>query len=67
MYDQKIVLCEFTNLPLDPISLLTELDKAESDVMMYVVGGMEENEIMLYNVILAVRDALHLLFKYVPG
>lgn len=34
--------------------------------MMYVVGGVDENEIMLYNVILAVRDALHLLFKYVP-
>jgi len=35
----------------------------ESDVMMYVVGGMEENEIMLYNVILALRDSMHLLFK----
>ena len=32
--------------------------------MMYVVGGVDENEIMLYNVILAVRDSLHLLFKY---
>lgn len=32
--------------------------------MMYVVGGMEENEIMLYNVVLALRDSLHLLFKY---
>jgi len=31
--------------------------------MMYVVGGVDENEIMLYNVILAMRDALHLLFK----
>lgn len=31
--------------------------------MMYVVGGMEENEIMLYNVVLALRDSLHLLFK----
>jgi hypothetical protein len=34
--------------------------------MMYVVGSVDENEIMLYNVILAVRDSLHLLFKYVP-
>jgi hypothetical protein len=41
------------------------LYKMESDVMMYVVGGVEENEIMLYNVILALRDSLHLLFKYV--
>ena len=39
------------------------LYKTESDVMMYVVGGLEENEIMLYNVILALRDSLHLLFK----
>jgi hypothetical protein len=39
------------------------LYKMESDVMMYVVGGLEENEIMLYNVILALRDSLHLLFK----
>ncbi len=41
------------------------LYKSESDVMMYVVGGIDENEIMLYNVILALRDSLHLLFKYV--
>lgn len=40
------------------------LYKCESDIMMYVVGGMEENEIMLYNVVLALRDSLHLLFKY---
>ncbi|PSS16987.1 hypothetical protein M430DRAFT_141605 [Amorphotheca resinae ATCC 22711] len=39
------------------------LYKSESDVMMYVVGSVDENEIMLYNVILAVRDSLHLLFK----
>jgi hypothetical protein len=41
------------------------LYKSESDVMMYVVGSIDENEIMLYNVILAIRDSLHLLFKYV--
>ena len=41
------------------------LYKSESDIMMYVVGGVDENEIMLYNVILALRDSLHLLFKYV--
>ncbi|KAK3074077.1 Golgi-to-ER vesicle coat component [Teratosphaeriaceae sp. CCFEE 6253] len=37
--------------------------KMESDVMLYVVGGSEENEIMLYNVILALRDALNILLK----
>jgi coatomer subunit zeta len=40
--------------------------KMESDVMMYVVGGAEENEIMLYNVILALRDSLNILLKCVP-
>lgn len=37
--------------------------KMESDVMLYVVGGAEENEIMLYNVVLALRDALNILLK----
>lgn len=41
------------------------LYKSEADLMMYVVGGVDENEIMLYNVVLAMRDSLHLLFKYV--
>jgi hypothetical protein len=39
--------------------------KAESDVMLYVVGGAEENEVMLYNVVLALRDALNILLKSV--
>ncbi|SPN97122.1 related to coatomer protein zeta chain [Cephalotrichum gorgonifer] len=39
------------------------LYKMESDVMMYVIGSVDENEILLYNVILALRDSLHLLFK----
>lgn len=43
------------------------LYKMESDVMMYVVGGADENEVLLYNVILALRDSLHLLFKYAPS
>jgi coatomer subunit zeta len=38
--------------------------KMESDVMIYVVGGADENEILLYNVILALRDTLSILFKY---
>lgn len=41
------------------------LYKNESDVMIYVVGGTEENELMLYNVVLALRDSMHLIFKYV--
>ena len=39
--------------------------KMESDVMLYVVGNSEENEILLYNVILALRDTLSILLKYV--
>lgn len=37
--------------------------KMESDIMMYVVGGAEENEILLYSVILALRDSLNILLK----
>ncbi|KAF1985394.1 coatomer zeta subunit [Aulographum hederae CBS 113979] len=37
--------------------------KMESDIMLYVVGGAEENEILLYNVILALRDSLNILLK----
>ncbi|EHL02798.1 putative coatomer subunit zeta [Glarea lozoyensis 74030] len=40
------------------------LYKSEADVMMYVIGGADENEVMLYNVVLCLRDSLHLLFKY---
>lgn len=38
--------------------------KMESDVMLYVVGGADENEIMLYSVVLALRDSLNILLKY---
>jgi coatomer subunit zeta len=31
---------------------------------MYIVGNVDENEILLYNTVLALRDSLHLLFKY---
>lgn len=37
--------------------------KVESDVMLYVVGDAGENEIMLYNVVLALRDSLNILLK----
>ncbi|KEY64940.1 hypothetical protein S7711_08939 [Stachybotrys chartarum IBT 7711] len=39
------------------------LYKMESDVMIYIVGSLDENEILLYNTIIALRDSLHLLFK----
>ncbi|KAL0468944.1 Longin-like domain-containing protein [Neurospora intermedia] len=39
------------------------LYKMESDVAIYVVGSADENEVLLYNVLLALRDSLHMLFK----
>ena len=39
--------------------------KMEGDVMMYVVGGGEENEILLFGVVLALRDSLAILLKWV--
>ena len=38
--------------------------KMEGDVMMYVLGGAEENEVMLFSVVLALRDSLAILLKY---
>jgi hypothetical protein len=38
--------------------------KMEGDVMMFVVGGPEENELMLFSVVVALRDSLSLLLKY---
>jgi len=31
--------------------------------MLYVVGGMDENEMLLYHVVLALRDSLQILLK----
>lgn len=39
--------------------------KTEGDVMLYVVGGAEENEVLLYNVVIALRDSLNILLRYV--
>jgi len=39
--------------------------KMEGDVMLYVVGGAEENEILLFGVVLALRDSLSILLKWV--
>lgn len=33
--------------------------------MLYVVGGGEENEILLFGVVLALRDSLSILLKFV--
>ena len=37
--------------------------KMEGDVMLYVVGGADENEILLFGVVLALRDSLAILLK----
>ena len=37
--------------------------KAEGDVMLYVVGGLDENEMLLYQVVIALRDVLQMLLK----
>lgn len=37
--------------------------KMEGDVMIYVVGGADENEILLFSVVLALRDSLTILLK----
>lgn len=39
--------------------------KMEGDVMLYVVGGSDENEILLFSVVLALRDSLAIILKYV--
>ena len=39
--------------------------KQAVDVTMYVVGSAEENEIMLYLVVVAIRDCLDALLKYI--
>lgn len=41
--------------------------KAESDVMLYVVGGTEENEMLLWHTLLGLRDSLNLLLRYVSA
>ena len=41
--------------------------KMEGDVMMFIVGGGEENEILLFGVVIALRDALSILLKYFPS
>ncbi|KAA8908667.1 Longin-like domain-containing protein [Sphaerosporella brunnea] len=37
--------------------------RAEGDVVLYVVGGLDENEMMLWQVILGLRDTLQILLK----
>jgi hypothetical protein len=38
--------------------------KTEGDVMLYVVGGPDENEVLLYNVVVSLRDALGILLRW---
>lgn len=38
--------------------------KQTVDATLYVIGGAEENEIMLYLVVVALRDCLEALLKY---
>ncbi len=37
--------------------------KEVSDIIIYVVGGLDENECMLYSVVLGIRDSLELVLK----
>jgi len=37
--------------------------KNENDTSIMVVGSADENEVLLYNILLALRDSLHFLFK----
>ena len=37
--------------------------KTEGDVMLYVVGAADENEVLLYNVVVSLRDALGILLR----
>lgn len=37
--------------------------KMEGDIMLYIVGGADENEILLYSALLALRDSLNILLK----
>jgi hypothetical protein len=37
--------------------------KNEADVTLYVVGSADENEILLFNVVLALRDSLTILLR----
>lgn len=37
--------------------------KTEGDTMLFVVGSADENEILLFNAVLALRDCLNILLK----
>lgn len=44
-------------------SEFTQANTLSPDVMMYVVGNSGENEVMLFSVVLALRDSLAILLK----
>jgi len=37
--------------------------KTEGDIMLYVVGAADENEVLLYNVVVSLRDAIGILLR----
>jgi coatomer subunit zeta len=41
--------------------------KQAVDSTIYVIGGAEENEIMLYLVVVALKDCLDALLRYIPA
>jgi hypothetical protein len=41
--------------------------KSTTNHVQYVVGGADENEILLFNVVLALRDSLNILLKFVTS
>lgn len=59
-------LMEKTNKTVNDVILYDNrivVYKMEGDVMLYVVGGPEENEVLLFSVVLALRDSLAILLK----
>lgn len=59
-------LMEKTNKTVNDIILYDNrvvVYKMEGDVMLYVVGGAGENEVLLFSVVLALRDSLAILLK----
>jgi coatomer subunit zeta len=59
-------LCEKTNKQNHEVLMYDDklvIYKHEGDVCLYVVGGQEENELMLYSVLAAIKDALNIVLK----
>ena len=63
LYDNRVVLFKQES---DIMLVCGQADRALglADLAQYVVGGADENEILLFNVILALRDSLNILLKF---